>query len=328
MPVFIKKDGVMVPLFTKKNGEIIPKVTRLLCDKLFITIPIDLDKQSEVIKRIKECGSHKQYSGRYGCSYKFNMPKNYNLNTDIYDDWTGESHVLIQCDPKNKLWNYLRIEMNPSKIYMLEFQGLIDSIVPDVSYVELMNRAIVNRIDLTVDVLNVPVDRLYFYRKGISYSNVITKSGRTIKLGDDNSERQFCIYDKIAEIKHKNSKKTKKIKEVIPPFDVVRIEYRARLKKARFETLYAELNPFSKLSVWKFPAEAWSKSSLNKLILKLAKYEGLQSPLLLVKKTEKKQFEECSKSFLCEFWKPDEIWAGLPDVIGEILDPSAYHKPL
>ena len=281
-----------------------------------------------MIRNLISLGHVKHFGGQYSYSYKFHMPKNIDANTGYFDDETKDSRVLIQCGPKNSLWRFMRIEFNPSKIFMLELVALIEAIVPEESYTELMLKAFVNRMDLTVDVQNVLVDLLYFYCKNASLTNVLTKSGKTIKLGGDSSPSQFCLYNKVAEIIAKNGKKDKKLKDVVPPYDISRIELRLREKKMRLEDYMVCQNPFTRLSVWKFPKKAWSELSLNKLILKVAKYEGLQTALLLVKRSERRAFEKCAKPFLCEFWKPDDIWKELPNVIGGILDPSAYYKPL
>lgn len=310
-----------------KDGEKIPRVDKMICDKLFITVEISPKDHEKVVSHIKELGEFVHYSSRYRTSFKFFMPQNIDSTSSHFDDKTGESHVIIQCDPKAVEWRFLRIELNPSKIFMPEFECLIDSIAPFMDYKDLMLNAFVNRIDFTVDIKNVHIDQLYFYASKISYSNVLTKSGKTIKLGGDSSPSQFCLYDKIAEIKAKNNKKNKSAKQKVPSIEVTRIEFRSRQKKTRLKDYYKLSNPFLRLNVWKFPSSEWCTSSLGKLILRVAKYEGLQSVLLTIKKSERVSFESSIKSFLCEFWKPNEVWKNLPNVISDIIEPSKNHSP-
>jgi len=309
-----------MPVIIIPFNKPVPTVCKLTCDKLFLTFPIEDKYHKTVISNLLNGGGVGKPCIRYKHSIK--LPIHKSEHTNINDDKTGESHVLIQCDPRNQSANFLRLECNPSKIYMPILESIIDSISP-IKYVDLILTARVNRCDLAVNIEHADIDSLYFNVSKSQYSEIKMKYGKSIYLGTSDSPTQFVFYDKKAEIKHKNSKKEKFIKEIVPKFAITRSEIRLMPKKKKSLLDLLEFsNPFNRVTIWKFPEKLFEVSDFWVFFLCVAKYEGLHSAMAKLSPARKKEFNKHFGHLQPDFWMPDEIWKELPNVIAEILNPS------
>lgn len=323
------KDGSSLE---KKNGTTKTKVYPLVCDKLTLTCNVPESEKGQIIKKFKQFDSkprgiyrHSIWVPEVGTS----LPP-YASKKDIHYKAHPFTSPLLQCDPKNSGPRFLRLEFNPSKLSSIEqLEARLDMILPSkFGYQHIVDNGVITRMDLAVDIAREDIDCLIMYYPKIAYSEVRSKSGKTLYLGAElDSEQRFCVYDKLAQInahntKVKNSYYDYPKAEPVPTKRIVRVE--ARLTKNTCVTLQDSLeyqNPFKKLLVYNQPihqppTETWP------LFLALAKYEGAQQTLLRLPKKTRGKFVKVLKMRPPKWWKPDRIWSHYPSLIKRITSPS------
>ena len=299
----------------------LPNVTPPFCDKLAITVKIPPEDRPDIVQALKEHHAHP--SPRYG--FNIRVPVNEKMIPHLAADTSGDTVLLIQAAPRDPTHSFLRFEWNPAKVDSVMIVQAIEHFLPHLwSYKNLLDKAIVNRFDATVDVIGCPIDQLLVYSKKKQWSRVYSKSGKTLYLGDDGSEAQFCIYDKAAEIKAKNLKKCQQLKETVPTKPITRIEARLNPKR-RLKDLPNRPNPFADLVVIGYPPKSLA-SPLAQLTLRLARYEGLDSVIKSLPSPEREQIKALLKPYHAFWWKPDAIWAQLPALLAQLADPITHAK--
>lgn len=295
-----------------------PKPGPLFVDKLSMTLDVPESNKKTVVKNFLEV------IGEFS-EGKVWESKTYHYNKRVYLD---DEYVLFQCGPKGKQMNLLRVAYNPSKIDPSEVAKIANLVLPG-GYKELIEYGRITRIDIAVDCKYLPVRNLFFQYPGLAVSKNHLKSGsiQTAYLGGDESPNQFVLYDKVAEIKHNNSKKGNHVKGEVPSCPTTRIEWRYRPKEiCTFKALPSTENIFEKLNLGMMTSQPKMPKSevegLVKVVFELSKYHGLQQALFNVPKYRKKEvMETIMKSCKTSWWKPLELWQTLPAALEPIINP-------
>ena len=297
---------------------LVPKPGPLFVDKLSMTLDVPESNKKTVVKNfIEVIGEF--YGGKLWES------TTYHCNKNVYVD--GE-YILFQCGPKGNKMNLFRVAYNPSKIDPSEVAKIANLVLPG-GYEELIEYGRITRIDIAVDCKYLPVRNLFFQYPGLAVSKNHLKSGsiQTAYLGGDESPNQFVLYDKVAEIKHNNSKHGNQVKVAVPSCSMTRIEWRYRPKEiCTFKTLLSTGNNFENLSLGMMGNQPKMPSNdlegFIKLVFELSKYHGLQQALFNVPKSRRKEVMEAIVK-LCKtsWWKPAELWQTLPAALEPIINP-------
>ncbi len=301
----------------KTTGEIIPQCSSLFVDKLSMTLHVG-DKSTFAKDFQFAVGEH--YGGKLWESSK------YYLNKKIYVEG---AYVLLQCMPKQPAANGLRVAFNPAKIDPAEVYLILNSIKPGL-YWDLINYGRITRIDISTDIFKLSSNRLFFHYPGISVSYNHLKSGgiQAAYLGTNEGVNQFVIYDKVAEVKAKNSKTPELYKTEVPKYETTRIEWRYRPKEiCLFNQLYQGKNGFAKLNLSMMTGQP--KALVTDIdgfvnqVFTLSSYVGLQQALLTLPKHRRKEVRNIIlKLGLTKWWKPLELWETMPEAIEDIVNPK------
>jgi len=295
------------------------KVSPLYIDKFSATLTVDPSHESQILQNIKmleEDGYAKKGIKGLG-SYK--------VSVEVFKEEYNESKLLVQCSPKNINNSFFRIEFNPAKVDMTEARVFIDAILP-MGYDGLVNQGICTRIDATVDVKNEELSKLLISHPGISITSGHYKSGctETIYFGSKSSPKLVCVYNKVAEIKHKNSQLI--FKKPIPDHPVTRIEARFR-DRVPIKDLAEIPNLFKKLRISSFQSIP-ILDDLTKMFLMASQGTNAQNALLWLSESNRKKYKKLLDTYNAKWWKPDEIWQQWPAVIDSLLNPpKSHYKP-
>jgi hypothetical protein len=296
------------------------KVSPLYVDKFSATLAVDLSHESQIIQNIKmleDNGFAKKGIKGLG---------NYKVSVEVFKEAYIGGKLLVQCSPKSIKNSFFRIEFNPAKVDMSEGRAFIDAILP-MGYDGLVNQGICTRIDATVDVKNEDLSKLLIYHPGISITSDHYKSGciETLYFGSKSSQKLICVYDKVADIKHKNSQLIFKIP--MPDYPVTRIEARLR-KRVPVKDLAELPNLFKKLCISSF--HNFPKlDDLFTMFLMASQGSNAQNALLALKEPARKKHQKYLDTYSAKWWKPDEIWQQWPAVIDSLLNPpKSNFKPL
>lgn len=191
----------------------------------------------------------------------------------------------------------------------------------------LFFEARISRIDLALDVPGIrPDDLLLSYGKCRIEQNYLV-GGRTRNLGARSGDVQVRCYDKRAAMRHNNGKRPSICKEPVPDHDLCRIELQLRRPSVRFCDLPQLTNPFKQLRIHSFPAPAdvW-----DRLILRVARYEGLKSALAQLDWTphKKRQYlRALTQRCQLEWWDAEQLWAEQFPALAENLIRGFRPKP-
>ncbi len=182
---------------------IVPKVSNIKIDKLSITVPILSKAEHEHIVKCFEYNGKLSNWGEIGKSKKY--------NTHYAHPVVGENTEItmyLQYPQYYLVTNTLKIEFNPSKVNMEQVRMLINQIMKN-GFERLIEYGRITRIDLACDIARIRPHHIFFYAPYFSITDCKYKSGnlQTAYLGDSESDNQWVIYDKVAEIKDKNHKK-------------------------------------------------------------------------------------------------------------------------
>lgn len=304
--------------FTYLTGQLVPQVGPLFVDMLTMTLDIPVELHAEVVagfKKAKELGDGKYVSRT---AYSSNLK----LSTEVEPD------VLIQCSPKIPTHRFFRIEFNPSKVNLHNLRKNIDNILPG-GYSHLMSAGIVTRIDLTIDALYLDATDIIASNPKITVEKHYAKNGtiETKYLGASSSNKQFVLYDKVAEIKHSNAKKVKAFKTAIPTDKILRIEHRFLKLNCTLKGVATLPNPFQDLSLVAYPGSKSTKAydPLWTLFLSACRFEGVETAFTHLNDEDQENFRKRLKADgRTDWWKPETVWQGLPSAIDSIVNVKGY----
>jgi hypothetical protein len=299
-----------------------PIVSDVFCDKFSATLKIDNNYYYDILKSI-----HEHIDNGYA---KESSKPNYKQSIELFLGSESEYSALIQAAPYKKGYAFFRIEFNPQRIGsegLSELKLRLDNILPN-GYESLIQHGICTRIDATIDIHHVAVNRLCFYLQNMQKSKAYFKKGKILGCannigsyytGSDDSQKQFCAYDKVQEIKNHNSNYPHN-KIQVPDHPITRIEIKNR-KRIPITSLPTIPNQFINLSVYSFhktPKIDWKFD----LFIKAVRSEGAQNSLLALPEPIKKLYRERLETAKVLFFQPEEHWKKWPKVMNEILYPT------
>lgn len=243
----------------------------------------------------------------------------YSLCAQIYIAETPDITLLVQCAPK---WaaSFVRLEYNPASADPELVRPYVDFIVPGGNET-LVNKGKCTRIDVTVDVHFADINQMLVSHPGFKKTSAYYGNGgiETLYIGTLESRKRFCIYDKVAEIKHKN--KNKLFKTDIPTHSITRIESRIR-QDIYLKELITLTNPFEKLCI-AYPPSPLSNDPILPLFLECWRSKGAHDALLTIGDKElRRKYRKLLTMNTPSWWKPDAIWKQWPSVIDKILYPA------
>lgn len=327
---FSGERGTMKSVPEQYGISCVPKLLPLIIDKISITVGIAVADMKQVSANCTNLAAD------YGAYIKLNKA-HYKYTVKIMlDNHQGQTTpLLVQWFPRPPKdqskadlpkMKFLRLEWNPSQIetYYIKSTLEMKGILPK-GFDSLLKSGSITRIDLAVDIKYTIPGKLSFYCPDIQCTQLYLKSGKiqTAYLGSKESDKQFVIYDKSAEMKKKSkadcSKETKMLQEL------TRVELRLRPKKLMsFKQLLAMDNPFSVLELVASRKPKKSASSDEyRLLQKVCCYEGVNQALALISdKTKKNKYRhQLMNDGLNQFWEPVKVWQGLPAA----LENAGFH---
>lgn len=290
---------------------------RLLIDKLSLTIK---PKQWEVYSDYKNTlyqfsqlpdlpivydpsAKTASYSGAYRIK----------LNNLTSEDWP----LLQVATPKpNK--SFLRLEFNPDHLGtkgIKEFKTILDQWLLPHGYPSVLKWSRITRIDLAVDFVNVSLDQIFPKTKWPTYMEMWSHKGEleSIYLGKRSQTNNFYrIYEKS--IGHPPKKK------------VLRVEREMRNLKIAFGELQSLPNPFSTLHLNHLdmpPPKEWDTTKWR-LFVRVLKFSGLNSALLMLPPAERKVAKLHVAKFSIHQMDLGAIWSEWPSILQKtgLLEPG------
>jgi hypothetical protein len=321
MTVYIKDNGIKKYFI---GGQAVPQVGDLFIDKLFITLKVPIELRQKTVDGFLEAINDGWVMNDKD---KVKSPYIHNVKLSM-DDLQKEGKVLIQCDPKNPMHNFFRIEFNPSNVDLDYVKTCIDLILPG-GYSNLMTNGVVNRIDFTVDTSYLDATEIIAEYPKMKVEKHIGKGGKTESkyLGAPSSSKQIAIYDKTAEIAQKNKKKAVGQKKPVPTDKLLRIEIRYMKTGCTIKAIEGIKNPFQNLTLIAFPGALSAKTydPTWTLFLRVCDNEGIASALAHFNLEDREKFiKRLDTEGRKDWWKPEQIWQGLPAAIKKITDVQGY----
>ena len=288
------------------------KVSPLISDKASFTLVVNQEHEEDIAYVMNELitsgHAKKTYKGMYW------------LSIEVLLGAFNEQRILVQCKPKKTEMSFFRVEFNPSKVNMAEVRSYVDLILP-YGYTQLIKQGVCTRIDATVDVHNVEIDNLLIWMPSIRKTSGYYKDGKTetYYLGPKASPRLICIYDKVAEIKARNSKKL--IKTEVPDHPITRIELRLKTRPPA-KALPGIPNLFKKIGISNIGAHM-SDDHAFRMFIKASRAEGAQNVLLDLPEELRKKYRKRLATGSPQWWDTDNIWTQWPNVANAIINPPA-----
>lgn len=288
----------------------INKTSELIIDKISATLKIPSEYQDAAMKHMTDLVdagyAQDKHTGQY---YK---------SIEVFSGATDTEKILVQGNPKHPKISFLRIEFNPSKSHASDALAVVDTMIPN-GYQLLIEEGISTRMDFAVDIFKEEISDFNFWYPNIEKTSGHYNKGKTetYYLGVKSSSKQFCIYDKGAEIKSKNVGAL--IKKEIPPYPVTRVEARI-LKRIPLNNLASTPNPFSKLGVSKYGSPNPSDCQFN-LFLKACSAFGAQDVLLSLPEHIRKEYRKRLSEKTPSWWNHESIWAQSPQLFENLISP-------
>jgi len=292
------------------------KVSPLVCDKISVTFKAECSQHASIKNNILQL-----VEDGYGWPVHRPMYR-HSVNIDVAPEGgnAGREMLLVQCDPKISC-AFFRCEFNPARADVSLARAFLDQVLAS-GYKSLILHGVCTRIDLTVDVYGVSIDDLLLWHPLFSKTSAYYKGGQiqTYYLGTPFSPRQFCLYDKVAETKRKNSKLF--IPDVLPPSPTTRLEVRIRSNSFVSELLDIG-NPFEQLKVGSFGYPFTPANWKVTLFLEACRSRGTQDALLMLPESTRKKFRKIIESSQCAWWSPAKVWKDWPELYKKIAEPKA-----
>jgi len=284
-----------------------------------MTIDVPVGKRQQIKKCIQELPG-------YAPKNNYNAAGSLALNNKYLPsgaDKTGETDLILQCDPKDKYnknnMRFLRAKWNPSKTDPFEVKAAIYS-VSTWLFDELMFNGSVTQIDLTVDVEGVLCDDLYYHYPKSTITEVKSTSGRTEYVGSEKSPVRWRFYDKKAQIKQKNKGKAKPLQESVPEQEVTRVEL-VRKPHCKLFELLEKPNPFAKLTISAHKNLIVNNEPCWDLFLDSCRLRSASSALHKISGSDLHgKFKARLLKGQVDWWKPEDVWSQLPTVLAQIAN--------
>ena len=298
------------------NTDQQPTVLPLICDGIAITLDVPQKMQKHIISNLQDFDRTAK-KGRYRHAGVVALNNQY---LPRWADRTGQSELLIQCEPLDPSYRFLRCEFNPSKIDLCEASQYIDLWQPANLYNRLITEGIVTKFDVAIDVGHVSLENLVPYPSGFRITELKCRSGRTIYAGILEGWR---IYDKKSQIIELNQRKSPVLHDPVPKYPVTRFEYRLKPKRPLKDVAVGINNPFNRLAVVSISNfRQLEDSDLWRAFAALAHISSVNNALAqLTDETTKKRYRNMIRKNVVKWWKPDTFWAQLDDVIDELVNP-------
>lgn len=301
-------------------GHELPKVSDLFIDYLTMTVDYPPSEHKKIVdgfKQAEDVGNGKKI---YTASYYYTLK----LNMDVPE----EGSVIIQCSPKDTTYRFFRIEFNPAKTNLANLKKDMDAILPG-GYDKMMSAGIVTRLDLTCDIEHLNINEILPKYPKMPTKLHYAKNGliETMYLGAFGSSKQFVFYDKTAEIVKTNKKKYAWFKTAVPPYDLLRVECRLTSLNCTLKHTLDLKNPFYMLSLPAYfkPKVVTSYEPLWDFFLASCRHERMDIALSRLNGQDKERYQKMLQTQKLTFWwRPKDLWKGLPDAIKKITDVNGY----
>jgi len=296
----------------------------LFCDKLsFVIQYATLAEQSYICNQLQKLSKneHGHFAGPKGkAKYKCGM-------AFFVEEWERVHTMLVQASPKSYGDHFFRADFNPAHADPTTVRWLLENILPGGWY-DVATRGRCTRFDATVDVTGIDIMELLVCYSGKQLSRAFHKGGRleTLDMGAYAGDKHVVVYDKCAEVKHHNL--THKIKLPVPVGPVTRIEIAMR-PSVPFDAFAKASNPFANLNIYSVPPMQSAQTLEFQLFVKVAQLGGLQSALLGLPESKRKQFKAKLDLSSQPWWDPEIIWATWSSLLHSVLQlPDATDEPL
>lgn len=301
-------------------GHEAPNPSDLFIDFLTMTVAYPHSEHDQIIKGFKKAEDagygKKIYTASYYHALKLNM------------DAPEEGRVIIQCSPKDPTYRYFRIEFNPAHTNLANLKKDMDSILPG-GYYSMMKKGVLTRLDLTCDVTHLNINEILPKYPKMSTKMHYAKNGliETMYLGAFGSSKQFVLYDKTAEIAKTNKKKYLWFKKSVPNHDLLRIECRLTDLNCTLENALGMKNPFYHLSLPAYfkPMVVPDYDPLWDFFLASCRHESPKIALSRLNEQHREHYQKMLQAQKLTFWwRPKDLWKGLPNAIKKITDVKGY----
>lgn len=296
---------------------IVPKVSNIKIDRLSITLPILSKAEHDYIVKCFAYNGKFSNWGEIGASKKY---KTYYAHPVVGEN--PEITMYLQYPKNYWVTNTLKIEFNPSKVKMADVRVLINQIMIN-GFERFIQFGRITRLDLACDISRIMPHHIFFYAPNFSITDCKYKSGniQTAYLGDSESDNQWAIYDKVAEIKDKNKKKEFKVE--VPDHNLTRVEFRHRPSaKLMLKEILTIKNPFATLKLIAYPKSAITNDTVFNQLLTNSIFIGMNQALLKIVKHQRPKYNKMLTESGKTFWfKPEVIWESFSSSVFQVVHP-------
>jgi hypothetical protein len=294
----------------------VPTPLPLICDGVAITFDAPKAMHEHIIRNVQDL-ERTARRGRYRYAGVVALNNQY---LPRWADRTGQSDLLVQCEPIDPTYRFLRCEFNPAKINIREIAECVNLWQPANLYARMMTEGIVTRFDIALDVVNTSLDDLVPYPSGFRLTELKCLSGRTLYAG---TREGWCIYDKKRQIIERNARKSPALHDPVPEGPVARFEYRLKPKRVLKDVGVGINNPFAHLTVVSIQnLTQLEDSDLWHVFSALARTSSVNHALAqIADESTKKRYRRLLRENAVGWWKPDIFWGQLGDVVDGLIDP-------
>jgi hypothetical protein len=259
---------------------------------------------------------------RYETALRIHAP---NPEPDIDGKWS-KVFALLQCNPRNGLGGFLRLEWNPAKWSASAKAHLFGTVAMVMLYTDkfrlLLTNARVTRYDVALDVYGITPDDYLWELRGCPYRDPVVHQGvpETLYLGNRSAARGqglVRIYNKGMELGD-------------PSLMLTRIERDCRSNQLRVRDLPDLPNVFRTLGCWDVHAALAQLGNLGippmyrSMLHDSCAYRGLGAALTQIESPQlRDRVEKAIKSSAPAFWDMQAIWSGWKAAVADVFD----HEP-
>ena len=318
------------------SNDGLPYVSRVVADRLVYLLPFDdaLEDQDEWVIPAVKILKDEVAAGR--CLPWYGGNNNYKMSATYLGPDLGRCFVQVGAQKREHQRGGVRIDLNPSKLSARDVAAIhtfLRQILGD-RYDRLRTKALLNRLDVAADVVNVLVDDLHVEYKHSQFRTVLTKFIRincsrveSVRFGSFSSDYSSLVYDKQAELLDKIVKKITKtgyaggctslrqqgITQLKLAWDqpsVTRFEVRCeRLGGVRVSELLNLENRFRRFKVWGPETLLDIPEPFQTAFRSVCRDLGVKAAVKLF--SEHRQYDELKHRFNSQasWWKPDTLWS-------------------
>jgi len=302
------------------------KILKPKIDKISVTVEVNcIEDQKGIKENLWDLAKEDDSPHFTNAVFEKGKPKRYKTNVSLADSISGKS-ILIQAEPFNKEYRFLRFEFNPTKLGkkgMAFFRDHIPEFLgPHIKYKSIAETGRITRIDIACDLIDVPMALLVFYDS--KPKNRIVYIGETGNIETiypaKNSETKpsdIIVYDKLQEQKKKG----------FDPLYGLLPDTRLEVKKGTtlpITKLAMLKNPFEKIAVFA-PGDVTPPEQDHhwKLFFDVCRFRGIDAALEMLPEDIRQGYEDELAKAKKEFWRPEKIWSYWP----ETLEKSGLLEP-